>query len=300
MLLENLNLFLLIIEKGNMSAAAREYGLSPARVSERLSELETHYNTRLLNRTTRSISLTEQGQELAATARHIITEIEEVESKLKLGRKIISGSIHINTTIDFGRNHLAPILDQFMLEHPGINIQLTLDDGYVDLIPNNIDLAIRLGELSDSSMHSKKITINQRIICASPDYLDEHGVPQDPWELENHNCLITKLGNHIDRHWRFLVDGEEKTISVSGNRISNNGELIADWCKAGYGIAFKSYWDISEDIKAGRLVHILKEYEKPRRPLQFVYSAGATNSRRIRLIMDHIVNGLRANAPTSS
>lgn len=183
-----------------------------------------------------------------------------------------------------------------MLEHPGINIQLTLDDGYVDLIPNNIDLAIRLGELSDSSMHSKKICINQRIICASPDYLNNHGVPSHPSELGDHNCLITKFRNHIDRHWRFLVDGEEKTYSVNGNRISNNGELIADWCKAGYGIAFKSNWDVQEDIKTGRLVHILKEYEKPLRPLQFVFAAGATKSRRIRLIMDHIINSLKENA----
>ena len=295
MLLENLNLFLLIVEKGTMSAAAREYGLSPARVSERLSELEAYYDTRLLNRTTRSISLTEEGQELVKTARHVITEIDEIESKLKLGRKIISGSIHLNTTIDFGRNHLAPLLDQFVLEHPEINIHLTLDDGYVDVISNKIDLAIRLGELSDSSLHSRKICINQRIICASPEYLDAHGVPEHPSQLENHNCLITKFGNHIDRHWGFFVDGGEKTYSVTGNRISNNGELIADWCRAGYGIAFKSNWDVHEDIKTGRLVRILQEYEKPLRPLQFVYVAGATKSLRIRLIMEHIINGLRAH-----
>lgn len=114
MLFENLNLFLLIVEKGSMSAAAREFGLSPARVSERLSDLETHYDTKLLNRTTRSISVTEQGQELVKTARRILAETEEIESKLKLGKEIISGTIHLNATIDFGRNFIGPLIDDFM------------------------------------------------------------------------------------------------------------------------------------------------------------------------------------------
>ncbi len=292
MLLENLNLFLLIVEKGSLSAAAREYGLSPARVSERLSDLETYYDTKLLNRTTRSISVTEQGTELVKTARRILAETEEIESKLKLGKDIISGTIHLNTTIDFGRNYIAHLLDNFMEKHPEINIHLTLDDGYVDLVGNNIDLAIRLGELSDSTLHAKKIGINQRIICASPEYLEKHGSPNHPKDLQNHNCIMTKFGKHIDKHWRFIVDEKEKTYSVKGNRISNNGELVADWCRAGHGIAFKASWDVYEDIKAGRLVRLLKEYEMPKRPFQFVYSAGATKSKRIRLVMEHLTKEL--------
>ena len=292
MLLENLNLFLLIVEKGSMSAAAREYGLSPARVSERLSDLETHYDTKLLNRTTRSISVTEQGQELIRTARRIISETQEIESKLRLGKEIISGTIHLNTTIDFGRNCIAPLIDKFMEKHPEINIHLTLDDGYVDLISNNIDLAIRHGELSDSTLHAKKININQRIICASPEYLAKNSMPTHPEQLQHHNCLMTKFGNHIDKHWRFMVDKKEKTYSVNGNRISNNGELVADWCRAGYGIAFKAHWDVHEDIKQGRLVRLLKNFEIPNRPSQFVFASGATKSRRIRMLMDHLSNKL--------
>lgn len=298
MLLENLKLFLLIVEKGSMSGAAREFGLSPARVSERLSKLEAYYEARLLNRTTRSISLTEQGQELATTARNIIAEMEDVESKIKLGKNTISGNIHLNTTIDFGRNLIARLVDDFMKDHPAINIQLTLDDGYVDIITNKIDVAIRLGELSDSSMHSRKIGINQRITCASPEYLKKHGTPMHPSELVNHNCLMTKFGNHIDRNWRFMVDGKEKTYLLSGNRISNNGEVVADWCRAGHGIAFKSSWDVNEDVKAGNLIHILKEYEMPQRPFQFVFSPGATKSRRISLLIDHILAGLAEHEPT--
>jgi len=292
MLFENLNLFLLIVEKGSMSAAAREFGLSPARVSERLSALETYYDTKLLNRTTRSINVTEQGQELVITARRILAETEEIESKLKLGKEIISGTIHLNTTIDFGRNFIGPLVDDFMQKNPEINIHLTLDDGNVDLISNNIDLTIRLGELSDSTLHAKKIGINQRIICASPAYLEEHGTPIHPKDLQNHNCIMTKFGKHIDKHWRFMIDGKEKTYTVNGNRISNNGELVADWCRAGHGIAFKANWDVYDDVKKGNLIRLLKEYEIPKRPSQFVFASGATNSRRIRLLMEHISKGL--------
>lgn len=292
MLLENLNLFLLIVEKGSMSAAAREYGLSPARVSERLSDLETHYDTKLLNRTTRSINVTEQGQQLVSTARRILAETEEIESKLKLGKEIISGTIHLNTTIDFGRNCIAPLVDEFMKKHSEINIHLSLDDGYVDIIGNNIDLAIRLGELSDSTLHARKFNINQRIICASPAYLEKYGAPTHPEHLQDHNCIMTKFGNHIDKHWRFRVNQKEETYSVNGNRISNNGELVADWCRSGHGIAFKSHWDVYEDINKGRLIRLLEEFEIPKRPLQFVFAAGATKSRRIRMLMEHLTKEL--------
>lgn len=292
MIIENLKLFLLIVDKGSMRAAAREYGLSAARVSERLSALEAYYDTRLLNRTTRSISVTEEGQELARTARRIIIETEEIETKLKFGKKTISGTIHLNATIDFGINCIAHLIDEFMELHPEININLTLDDGYVDLISNNIDLAIRLGELSDSTLHTKKIGINPRITCASPEYLQKYGIPKHPSELEKHNCLLTKFSTHVDRHWRFIVDGHEKGFSVKGNRISNNGELVSNWCRAGHGIAFKSSWDVYDDLKSGKLVKVLQEYEIANRPSQFVFAEGATKLRRVRLLMEHIIKGL--------
>lgn len=292
MIIENLKLFLLIIDKGSMIAAAREYGLSAARVSERLSDLEKHYDTRLLNRTTRSISVTEEGQELARSARRIIAETNEIEAKLKFGKQLLSGTIHLSTTIDFGKNCIAHLLEEFMQLHPEIKIHLTLDDAYVDIITNNVDLTIRLGDLLDSTLHTKKIGINPRILCASPAYLNKHGTPSHPSELEAHNCLLPKFSNHIDKHWLFLIDGKEKSFSVNGNRITNNGELMADWCRAGYGIAFKSHWDVYSDLKSGKLVRILQEYEMPKRPAQFIFAEGATKSKRISLLMEHLAKGL--------
>jgi len=296
MLIDNLRLFLLIIRRGGLAAAGREFGLSPARVSERLADLENYYNARLLNRTTRSISLTDEGSELAKSADHILAEIEELESRIKHGKQKISGTIHLTATNDFGRNKIAPLLDVFMKQHNEIGVQLTLDDGYVDLVNNGVDLAFRVGEVSDASLDAKTIAINKRVICASPEYLDKYGEPKHPADLANHNCLLIKFAYQIDRNWKFIVDGKEKTFLVSGNRIANNGELVAEWCRAGYGIAFKSLWDVDQDIATGRLIHILKDFQMPARPLQLVYPAKATNSARIRLLIDHLSEGLKVYA----
>jgi len=293
MLIDNLRLFLLIVKKGGLAAAGREFGLSPARVSERLSDLETHYNARLLNRTTRSVSLTDEGNELVKSANHILAEMDELESRIKHGRQKISGTIHLTATNDFGKNIVAPLLDAFVEEHKEINIHFTLDDGYVDMVSNGIDLAFRVGELSDTSVSFTTLAINRRIICASPEYLQKHGEPKHPSDLANHNCLIIKFGNTIDRHWKFMVDGKEKTYAVSGNRTVNNGELVAEWCRAGHGIALKSLWDVDKDIEAGRLIHILKDFHMPYRPLQLVYPRGATDSLRIKLLVDHLSEGLK-------
>jgi len=293
MLVENLKLFLLIVKKGGLGAAGREFGLSPARVSERLFELEAYYDTRLLNRTTRSISLTDEGHELVKSANHILSEIEQLESRIKYGKQTISGTINITVANDFGKNKIAPLLDTFMQEHKEISINLTLNDGYVDLVHDGIDLAFRVGELSDTSLKFTTLAINKRIICASPDYLTRHGIPTHPSELANHNCLLIKFGNMIDRNWKFMVDGRERTFSVSGNRIVNNGELVADWCRAGHGIAFKSLWDVEEDIITGRLVHILQEFQMPQRPLQLVTPVGTKNSLRIKLLIEHLSEGLK-------
>lgn len=289
MLLDNLRLFLMIVEKGGMATAGREFGLSPARVSERLSNLERHYGVSLLNRTTRSISLTEEGHELAKSAKNILSEVDDLQARIKLGHEQISGMIHISATIDFGRSKVAPILDSFMKEHPDIDINLTLTDGNVDLVADGIDLAFRFGNLEDSSLHYKRLGENKRLVCASPAYIKKHGMPKHPFDLVEHNCLLVTFGNYIDRHWRFMVDGQAKRVSVKGKRIANNGELIADWCRAGHGIAFKSEWDVREDIKAGNLVEVLKEFRMPPATFQIVYPENAIKTRRIKLLVDYIV-----------
>jgi DNA-binding transcriptional LysR family regulator len=291
MLLDNLSLFLQIVEKGGLAVAGRELGLAPATVSERLAALESHYGTRLLTRTTRSISLTDEGRELVTGARRILAEAEETEARIKLGVDRISGSIRLSAPIDLGRNQIVPLLDTFMEEHRGVSIDLTLSDGNIDLVGQGIDLALRYGALSDSTMKSKKLHDNQRLICASPRYLEENGTPQHPDELVHHNCILMRFGTQTFQDWSFMIKGRQRNCRVSGNRIANDGDLVRRWCVEGLGIALKSEWDVLADLKAGRLVSILEEFAPPSTSLQMVYPAGAVQPRRVRELMSHFAKG---------
>ena len=291
MLLDNLNLFLRIVEKGGMAAAGRELGLSPASVSERLAALEAYYGASLLTRTTRSISLTDEGKELVVGARRILAEAEEVQSRIKIGVEKISGSIHISAPVDLGRNMIVPMLNKFMEDHAEISIDLTLNDGYVDLVGQGIDLAIRYGDLADSTLRSKKIGDNRRIVCASPDYLESNGTPQHPEDLQHHDCILMRFGSQINREWSFVINGKEQRCPLRCNRMTNDGSLVREWCLGGHGIARKSEWDIHADLKSGDLVPILEDFAPPSNSLQMVYPAGPVQPRRVRLLMECLVDG---------
>lgn len=288
MLLDNLNLFLRIVEKGGLAAAGRELGLAPATVTDRLAALEARYGTRLLTRTTRSISLTDEGRELMVGARRILAEVEETEARIRLGVEKISGLIRLSAPNDLGRNRIVPLLDAFMQEHREINIDLTLSDGIVDLAGQGIDLALRYGALSNSSMKSKKLHSNCRLVCASPAYLEQNGTPQHPDDLAHHNCIVMRFGSQTDQDWDFFVDGRRRSYRVSGNRVANDGELVRRWCMGGLGIVLKSECDVRADLRDGRLVSLLENFAPPPNSLQMVYPAGAVQPQRVRKLMKHL------------
>ena len=296
MILNNLTLFLRIVEKGGMAAAGRELGLSPATVSERLATLETYYGARLLTRTTRSIRLTEEGQLLVDGARRLLAEAEEIKSRIKLGVEKISGTIRMSIPVDLGRNRIAPLLDGFIEHHPEIKIDLVLSDGYSDLVAQGFDLALRYGNLADSTLRSKTLGRNQRIVCASPDYLETNGVPKHPDDLPYHNCILMRFENSVDNEWKFLVDGREKLLLVQGNRIVNDGELARNWCRDSHGIALKSIWDVHNDLQSGALVQVLKKFAPPPTNIQLVYPSGAVQPRRIRLLIEQLSDWFVENA----
>lgn len=290
MLIENLKLFLQIVEKGGLAAAGREVGLSPATVTDRLAALEAHYGARLLTRTTRSISLTDEGRELVKGARRILSETEETEARIKLGVEKISGTIHVSAPNDLGRSQIVPMLDDFVAEHPEVSVDLTLADGYVDLVGRGIDLALRYGDLSDSTMKSRKLGLNRRLICASPAYMERNGVPQHPDDLAQHNCLIMRFGTSTDQDWTFSIDGKQRTCRVYGNRIADGGDVIRRWCLDGHGIALKSEWDVKNDLASGSLVSVLDAFAPEPTALQMVYAAGAVQPRRVRALVDYLSN----------
>src|SRR5271156_5018608 len=212
MILDNLALFLRIVEKGSLAAAGRELGLSAASVSERLVALEKYYGAALLHRTTRAISLTDEGRLLVQGARRLLAEADELEELIRLGGEKISGPIRLSAPIDLGRSYVVPILDAFLAEHPEVTIDLDLTDGYVDLVGQGYDFAIRYGELADSTLRVKRLANNRRVVCASPGYLKKRGQPTHPDDLTHHECILMRFGQAIDRDWPFLIEGKERRI----------------------------------------------------------------------------------------
>jgi DNA-binding transcriptional LysR family regulator len=288
MILDSLALFLRIVEKGGLAAAGRELGLSPASVSERLVALEKYYGAALLHRTTRAISLTDEGRLLVQGARRLLADADELEALIRLGVDKISGPIRLSAPIDLGRSYVVPILDAFLAEHPEVTVDLNLTDGYVDLVGQGQDLAVRYGELADSTLRVKRLAGNRRVVCASPAYLKSKGLPQHPDDLAHHECILMRFGPTIDRDWSFLVDGKVRRVAAQGHRVANDGRLVREWCRNGYGVARKSLWDVAADLKAGALVEILQEFSPGDTGLQIVYPATQDQPRRVRLLIEKI------------
>ncbi len=290
MLLDNLTLFIRIVEKGGLAVAGRDLGLSPATVTERLNTLETYYGATLLKRTTRAIHITEEGRLLLDGAKRLLAEANELECRLKQGVDQISGPIRLSAPLDLGRNRLTPIIDAFLMVYPQVSIDLILNDGYMDMIAEGIDFAIRYGNLASSSLKVKKIASTRRLVCTAPSYLEKYGTPQTPYELEKHNCLIMRFGQNLDNEWSFSMDDRVVKIPVQGNRIANDGEQVRHWCLAGYGIAYKADLDVEADIAEGKLIPLLAPYLNVPSQLQIIYPQSNTMPRRVRMLIDYIAD----------
>lgn len=288
MLLENLSLFLRIVEKGGLAVAGREVGLSPATVSERLASLEAYYGAALLTRTTRAISLTEEGRALVEGARRLLAEAEELESRVRRGANVISGPVRLSAPEDLGRHLLVPVIDAFLAEHPAVTVDLNLTDGNVDIVGQGMDFAIRHGMLADSSLRAKSLGENRRVVCAAPAYLAAHGTPVHPDELAAHDCIVMRFGQNIDRDWPFLIDGVIRKVTVHGRRVVNDGGLVRQWCREGRGVALKSIRDVADDLATGALVELLEDFSAGGTALQIVYPPSAVQPRRVRMLIDRI------------
>ena len=287
MLLDNLHLFLIIAEKGSLVAAARESGLSSTTVSERLAALEAHYGVVLFNRTTRSISLTEEGRTLIEGAKKILGDVSDLDALIRYGAETLSGPIRISAPIDLGRSIISKVVAEFTDENPAVSIELSLSDGYVDIVGQGFDLAIRFGNITDTTLRIRSLGHFQRYVCASPDYLKKNGFPQKPEDLTHHNCLVMRFGTTIDNVWTFGAKKNQR-IQVSGNRIVNDGSLIRSWALAGKGIVLKSELDVGEDVRSGRLMSLLEDQLPPPNPLQMLFPPARAQPKRVSVLAQHI------------
>lgn len=256
---KDMELFVRIVQCDSLAAAARELGMTPSSVTMRLNKLEKYYQTKLLSRTTRSISLTESGREFYQDSLQMLDSISQVETKLRSSQEKISGPIRITATSDLGRQHIVPVLDQFMNDYPEIQPFLNLSDSVTDMTESSIDIAIRYGISPDSQLIAKKLATGHRVLCASPGYLQQHGTPMEYSDLQKHQCLTMVQTRTPMTKWFFQTNQGEKSIVIQPSRSCDDGAVVRQWALEGAGIALKAYWDVAADLKAGRLVSVLDD-----------------------------------------
>lgn len=291
MLIDNIRLFQTIVEKGSLVAAGREVGLSATTVSERLAALEKHYGVVLFNRTTRCLSLTDEGRMLFEGSNTVLAEVEDLDARIRYGAHTLSGPIRISAPVDLGRNRVSDVIERFTESNPAVTIELALSDGYVDLVGEGFDLALRFGSVSDSSLRIRNIGQFRRVVCAAPSYLKRHGVPLTPNDLSKHQCLLMRFGAVLDNVWHFGTGDTSQEMLIHGRKIANDGYLIRRWALAGHGIILKSELDIMEDLSSGRLVALLEDYAAPTSPLQIMFPPGRAQPRRIGAFAEALKDG---------
>jgi len=283
--ISDLEIFARVVTAGNMSAAGREMGLSPAVVSKRISHLEQRLGARLFQRTTRQLTLTEAGQGFYDRVVNILAGIEEAEAYVTRRNTVPRGTLKVTAPTAFGRMHIAPYLCEFLSEFPDIVIDLDLSDSFVDIVGSGFDVAIRVAELEDSSLVARKLAPNNRVICAAPSYLEKHGVPETLADLAKHNCLAPSAQDV----WRLQGPEGPTTIRVNGNIRTNSTEVVREAVLTGLGIALRSTWDVGPELKSGRLKIVLPEYqESPRVAVYAVYPCRQYVPAKLRVFVDFL------------
>jgi DNA-binding transcriptional LysR family regulator len=255
---DHMTVFARVVAAGSLSAAARELGLSPAVVSRRLAALEARLGVRLINRTTRSLHLTDEGAGYYEACTRILAQVEEADAAASAGRGQPQGALKVAVPASFGHQFITPLIPQFAARYPEVQIALSLSDRTVNLIEEGFDLAIRIAELADSSLAARKLAPNHRVVCASPEYLRRHGTPRIPEDLARHNCLPAP---DFTSTWVYKdPDGKPGSVRVTGRYACDNWEVIREWALAGLGVALKSMWDVRRHLEDGSLVPLFPGY----------------------------------------
>ncbi|CAI1531014.1 D-malate degradation protein R [Serratia quinivorans] len=281
----DLEVFVRTVEGGSFSAAARALDMTPAAASIAIKRLEQRLGVRLLVRSTRSLRLTEEGQRYLDSARLALGALAEGEQAIREKHQGLSGVLQISAPSDFGRNLLLGWLDEFQRQHPHIQLQLLINDRHADLFREPVDIALRFGQLADSSLVALPILPqHRRLICASPAYLQQHGAPQTPAELAQHSILIYQPSGHRQVEWRFWRGDELTEVPLTGRYFTDDGEIARRWALAGHGIVRKSAIDVVADIQAGRLVTLLPEWQSDAVPISLVCPHRSQVSERVRLL----------------
>lgn len=285
---------------GSLSAAARELGITTSAVSKRLSLIEARLGVALVNRTTRRMSLTPEGEVLLEHSRRILAEIADLDQLLSASKGVPKGQLRVNGTLGFGRLHIAPAISRYVLRYPEVDVQLQLSVDPPPLTDDQFDVCIRFGAPADTRVIARRLARNRRLLCASPKYLAQRGAPATPSDLARHNCICIRQGDEAYGVWRLLdgkaarrqaghdAEHQADAVKVRGNLTTNDGEIAVNWALDGHGILMRAEWDIERYLKSGRLVEVLPDYRTPDADIYAVYQQRHQLSARIRSFVDFL------------
>ena len=288
----DLGFFSTLAGAGSLSAAARELGVTTPAVSKHLALMESRVGVALVNRTTRRMSLTPEGELVLEHARRILGEIDDMQALLGVAKATPTGLLRVNATLGFGRSHVAPLISRFARKHPKVEVQLQLSVNPPPLTDDAFDVCIRFGAPPDARVIARRIAPNRRVLCASPSYLAQHGLPKVPNDLTRHNCIGIRQGEEAYGVWR-LASGRGKVASTEaiktrGTLTTNDGEIAVNWALAGHGILMRAEWDIERYLRNGRLVQVLPQYATPDADIYAVYPQRHQLAARVRAFVDFV------------
>jgi DNA-binding transcriptional LysR family regulator len=286
--LKQIESFVAVATKGSLTAAANAEGVAPAVIGRRIDALEERLGVKLLVRTTRRITLTHEGSAFLEDCQRIIADLANAEASVSEGGVKASGHLRLTAPAGFGRRHVAPLVPRFISLHPDVSISLNLSDRVVDIVNEGFDCAVRVGDLPDSSLVSVRLADNRRMCVATPAYLKRAGVPQHPGELVRHRCLTLSSDASQTRGWAFTIDGQVSHMRPGGPLDCSDGQVLHEWCLQGLGIAWRSTWEVQDEVADGRLVTVLESFAAPPNGVYAVFAQRKHLPLRVRLWIDYL------------
>ncbi len=284
--LKALQTFLDVAKTESLSAVARDEGVTPAMIGRRIDQLEEQLNVKLFKRSTRKITLTQEGMAFFEDVRNILNELRAAEESLTAGARSATGRLIVSAPTAFGRKHIAPHIPAFVELHPNLNVTLQLSERIVDLKNERVDLAIRIADLKNADLIATKLARNHRVVVGSPAYFKRRGKPATLAELAKHNCLVTSTEDGLADSWAFRDGTKNISLKVASDMHCNDGEVLTRWALAGHGLAWRSAWEVSEEIEKGRLIEVLAKFAVPGSDIYAVYSDRKFLPAKVRLFID--------------
>ena len=287
--------FALLVKHGNLTSAARELDVTPPAVSRRLAMLENRLGIRLLNRTTRRVSLTYEGELYLEEGRRILDDLGELEQRVSSGHSVPRGLLRVNASFGFGREYVTPVVAEFLKAYPEVEVQLRLTDRPINLTEEGFDVCVHFGHIPDTRVVARKIASNQRYLCAAPAYLEKYGTPEMPADLRRHKCIVIHQTNAGVGSWRLNNGVDEEIIKVRGAVVTNDGDAAVAMALRGLGILERSEWHVAPYIRSGQLHLVLPEWVLPAADIYVVYPVRKNLSAKVRAFVDHLADSIAAH-----